>query len=252
MTDTNIEYLICIKTCHKYIHRSIAQEQELSKKLSEYLTTDSPLKIDYMYFIGRPNPGQLTEIESSVPFVSTTIGHWVHLDVEDNYETLPDKVYNIFRYVNEHYKDIKGIFMTDDDIIIGVHELAQEIINQSNSENPPRYWGLSGEDSIIPLIRKSDGHYGKCYRTFLHKYKRNWLQVHSCPGGGYYLDRTCLPVLLSPESEKLFLSNDFLYEKTIYDDNLVGYVLLKFGEIAPKSVDVLEKKIAIWETGRNL
>jgi GR25 family glycosyltransferase involved in LPS biosynthesis len=174
-----------ILSCEKYKDRRNKQDLKLCP-------------FEYRYFIG--NPELIEPLEKREEKI-------VYLPCKDDYTSLPQKVYEMIKWINSNYPQIDYIFKTDDDIKFNFLHLIENFQNISLKKF--EYAGLSVDckeyysdylkkkDSSEPLIKVPNTKY--------------------CPGGGYFISKKCVDILLS----------NLLKENTVFEDQSVGYCLNK-------------------------
>jgi hypothetical protein len=154
----------------------------------------------YYYFIGDINLKQNYFVDE--------VNKIVYLKVPDNYESLSLKVYESFRFINDNFEDICGVFKTDDDIDLDLNKIFKLNTTYSNFD----YYGLKNE--IVDDY--SFYHFGKCENDILNNLPMKTPITCYCSGGGYYLNA---------KNIKYVLSSYKIFSTIIYEDVAVGHVL---------------------------
>ena len=114
-------YFLAIMCCKNRLS-SIEKQKEQLKNIEKY-------PIVYYYFIGNLEIENDYEIDEKKRVVT--------LKCPDDYINLPNKTYNILKFVKEKYPNIQGIFKTDDDININIAELYKLLEEHKDID----YWG---------------------------------------------------------------------------------------------------------------
>jgi hypothetical protein len=186
--DINSKYFLGIITCKAYEHKR--KTQDLSQ---------CPFR--YKYFIGDKSLSEFKEEDDIV-----------YLPCPDNYESLPQKIYQMIKYVKETYPDNKYIIKCDDDITFDFKKF-KTLKNKIYIENL----------DYIGVEVKNKEYYGTCHLgktedPILSKIKIKVPKSIYCAGPCY---------ILSDKSSNILLEN-LLKNNTIYEDQSVGNCLEEF------------------------
>ena len=140
--------------------------------------------------------------------------HVVHIDCDDTYAGLPDKINKTMKYFSSD-KKIDYVFKTDRTCIV------KKIFDNESIQNID-YAGR------ILQFRSSTYHYWKCEKTSNWYNKPfNGKNIKYCSGVGYLLSKKSIGII----------SNDNLeYKNHIYEDYYVGQLLGK-KNILPKHIN---------------
>ena len=177
------------------------KDRRLSQNLKE-------CPFEYRYFIGDP------ELKESKEDFENKI---VYLPCKDDYDFLPGKVVEMIKWINTNYPNIDYIFKTDDDIRFNFIELLKQSkeLTLKNIDYAGSY--VNCEEHMSDYFRKKNP-------------KANLVKVPAtkyCPGGGYFLSKKSYTIIL----------NNLLKDKTIYEDQSVGYCLNKHN-IYPININI--------------
>lgn len=143
--------------------------------------------------------------------------YYQHIRVGDNYEDLPQKVISAVKYIYTNWPTVKGIFKIDDDVeIVNMPEFIDNGINLIASEI--QYAGISTSVSN----NSSSYHIGKCHDKLFNTPLPINPNIKYCGGPCYFLGANSIK-LLATSSEYTI--------NTIFEDNLIGYILNTYGNI---------------------
>ncbi|ARF08737.1 galactosyltransferase [Catovirus CTV1] len=150
------------------------------------------------------------------------------LKVEDNYESLPKKIYEAINYINLNFPEIEGIYKTDDDIEVkNIDELLRQI--KLSCVKNINYCGL--------VVDKVDS--GLIKETRLRKFSNKKLKdvkydaSNYCYGAGYYISKKSMNYIGS--------NKDYMYEQYL-EDVSIGHILNKY-KIHPTKIAGRYKEI---------
>ena len=183
------KYFIAILCC-----QSRMEKMELQKK--KYLNNIESLypDVEYYYFIGNPNQNEKWIINKEKKLIT--------LKCPDDYLNLPQKTHCVLEFVKNNYPNIKGVFKTDDDIVINMKEL---YLLLDKYKNVP-YWGKRVDINWhrSHYIQKFRKQHAKHLPIFL-RYPIIMRKCTYCAGGGYYLRNDIIDKVLK---EKRFITID--------------------------------------------
>lgn len=132
---------------------------------------------------------------------------------------MPEKVIAGVKYIFSEWPTVKGIFKIDDDVEIV--NMAKFIINAINMiSDKVQYAGITTSVNY----KVSNHHIGKCHNTQLNISLPLNPNITYCGGPLYFLGQESIKLIST--------STDYLIN-TIYEDNLMGYILRKYGNITP-------------------
>ncbi len=158
---------------------------------------------EYKYFIGKGNQNSQNE-------------NVIILDCEDNYESLPIKVKKMFEWVLNNRPQVEYIFKTDDDITFNFEKLKEQFIT-IHKENKD-YCGY-----VINLNHsKSSYHIGRCDNKELNQ-PIEMLPAIYCAGGGYFLSKKSLKIVVSEIEKYQNIFEDYSVGKTLNKNNIYPY-----------------------------
>ena len=179
----------------------------------EYLEGFPWIKINVIYGGDEPS----LEIKQILP--ENLQEYYKHVLASDHYEDLPQKVIAGVKHIFSEWPTVKGIFKIDDDVEI--INMAKFIANAINliSEGI-QYAGITTSVNYT----ESNHHIGKCNNPLLNISLRLNPNIIYCGGPLYFL---------GPESVKLISTSTEYQINTIYEDNLMGYILYTYGKITP-------------------
>ena len=131
----------------------------------------------------------------------------LYVNSEDTYEKLPLKLYLAYKWVNDNFPNIIGIFKTDDDIVIeNLDKLHYEILNNFNID----YWGVNVDTCENHFLDKD---------RILNRYtdkKLNHISIPKsfyCWGAGYWLSKKSL---LAISNSDLLIFDNFGLEDVLF------------------------------------
>lgn len=137
------------------------------------------------------------------------------LNVEDDYESLPKKIYSAVHYIIENHPEIKGIFKTDDDIeFYDCHGLVSELESLSNSGKD--YAGIVVDICGSSMIQASR-------LTKFNNLNNNNVYSHDqamyCHGAGYYISKLA--------AKHICENKNFIYKRYL-EDVTIGHILNRY------------------------
>jgi hypothetical protein len=185
--DTNEKCFMGIISCQKYLGRRL--RQDLSNTVFEY-----------RYFVGDPN--------LTTPVIK---GDIVYLPCEDNYESLPNKVKLMIKWVSENFPDAEYLFKTDDDIRFDFDRLSDTF--HYIYANKIDYAGNYVQ--TVPSI--SNYHMGKS-ESNIGSIKIEPMTY--CSGGGYFLSKKSVNHILSNLDVEGNIFEDFTIGKILNDGGI--------------------------------
>lgn len=205
-----IGILVCC--CYKYYK----QYEYISKKWNKI--DDNNIKIFYLF--GNE------KIKNSYYDSKTNI---LLLKVNDNYESLPKKIYLAIRYILEKYPEINGIYKTDDDIVYQKIDILIKIIKYCYN-NDINYSGL-----IIDNIDRDKISDRRIRKRFENKKINNIYHSDAiyCYGAGYYLSKTSMKII---KEHQIYIYKQYL------EDVSIGHILNKYN-IYPIRMNLKFKEI---------
>lgn len=217
----NYKYVLGILTCKENLNKA-------QKQFDQYLQNIDKYPIICIRFYGDPN----LETEWSYNQKEKTL----IIKCDDDYLNLPNKVFKFLKIVRALFPSIIGIFKTDEDIEIhNVDKLYQ--IMEKNKDIP--YYGRF----VMMQAVKSDYLQGKTFVTTLYPELKDYpvyLEEGTyCAGGGYYLNKNAIDVILQKETLfKPFPKDnymDYLIDKSyfkdlcVFEDKNIGVALYRAG-----------------------
>jgi hypothetical protein len=183
--------VILVIGCHKYLHK--LNRWFLWENAFQYHLQSLNIKI--VYVIGRGNP------------ITNPRPNLYQLDVGDEYEDLPEKVFGAIKHLkNLHDDTLEGIFKTDDDV-----ELQVNILLWIDHLKWIPYWGLNVghlfDDTIFkePYIRAKKPLERKMLTKCIHAL-----------GVGYYINSSSIAHILKDTS---------CFTQTYHEDYMIGKTL---------------------------
>lgn len=229
----NFNHILAVKACQSRVNSAEIQKEKYFNNIDNY-------PLIYFKYIGDPN------LKTEYSF--DEMKNLLKIKCQDDYLSLPTKIYLMLKYVNEKF-NIKGVFCTDDDIIINLDKLYKRIVENSSKN----YWGK------IVIFNSGGDLYSNWLKTkrdicekfpVFNKYSVYIQQGPYCPGGGFYLNKNVIPLIL--KENQLFtqcpLDNKILetyYDKNrnalvglhIFDDKEIGDALYR-NNILPEKIDL--------------
>lgn len=244
---TNIEYIVCSKTCQ-------SRYKQNSKQISTLKTLCS--KYPIMYFSYFANELQTED------YIYNVADNVIVFKCKDDYLNVSHKMGLMFKFlqslvINE-YPNLKGILFTDDDVVI-YPSLFYSFLNTYQHE---LYWGnvaVSSSDSKHIKYKINENKQLcdniKEHYPALAQYNINPTKVRFCSGGGFFLQTQVLHHLVAQtdlftsfpkDNEKLlsFLKDGKFENLNVFDDVNVAVALARIN-IFPKHVPV--KRILHWD-----
>jgi hypothetical protein len=193
------KFFLSVITCNKYENKRKQHEKQMDK-----------CPFDYKYFIGNP---ELTEAQID--------GNVVYLPCSDAYEKLPEKVYEMLKWVKQNYPDVEYIIKSDDDVKFNFKNL--KILSRYIYENNIDYTGVKVK------VKEGYGtcHLGKSEDPIINVNKQYIPNTVYCAGPCYFLSMKSVNIIL----------DNLMQNKTIYEDQSIGYCLGKNG-IKPYHVNL--------------
>jgi glycosyl transferase family 25 len=143
------------------------------------------------------------------------------LQVEDDYERLPSKIYEGMNWIHKNYPNCRGIFKTDDDIFYPNFKILIDIITKTNN----LYMGCVTEScnsGNITLERMKDRF------SDMSISGRHQSAVY-CWGAGYWVHNSVLSYIVNAKE---------YYTKSYIEDICTGYVLNQVN-IFPSKLNIL-------------
>jgi glycosyltransferase involved in cell wall biosynthesis len=204
---------IIILSCKKRLHKAI-------QKLNQF--KESNINAICKIFVGDVN------IEKS--YEKNNI---VYLNIPDNYESLPLKVYRSMSWFLDNH-NIDYIFKTDDDIVIDFNKLSE--LFENNISNKILY---CGNVAVFKPFYDTN-HFDKTEDKKFNN-EKGFINYYGfyCSGGGYFVHTTILKNCL----EKYI--NLYFSKKILAEDLLMGIVVNELN-ILPIHIDYFNKKILDW------
>lgn len=147
------------------------------------------------------------------------------LNVEDNYENVPKKIYEGIKWIYENYPKTRGIFKTDDDIYFPyLKQLIDTVIRTDNL-----YMGCFVDRSRSGLINNN-----RIETRFSDKsIKATHQSAVYCWGAGYWLHNSVLSYIVNSKED---------YTNSYLEDVCTGYVL-NLAKIYPIKLDILYREL---------
>ena len=144
---------------------------------------------------------------------ATFDGTLLTLPVNDNYESLPSKIYAAFAWVYHYFPNSPGVWKTDDDILYKDLKVLQQTIQKNKDK---AYWGLVSQKCPAANIemKRIQGRFED--KTLRPKHQ----MAHYCFGHGYWISHSALRHILEAKKE---------YTESYLEDVCTGYVLNKKG-----------------------
>jgi hypothetical protein len=177
----------------------------------EYLDGLPWIKVITIYGGDEPN-------EDTKQTLSNT-GNYQYIQVSDYYEHLPEKIIAGIKHIFTQWPTVKGIFKIDDDVEI--INMPGFIINAINLiANNTQYAGITTSVSY----NSSKHHIGKCQDKTLNITLPLNPNIKYCGGPLYFLGAASIRLIGTSTEYSI---------NTIYEDNLMGYILYTFGKITP-------------------
>lgn len=199
------DFILLIMNCQKY--RWKAEKQTWLKGLN----------MCYYHVLGD------TTLSSNYQW--DELNHLLYVKVEDDYNSLPQKVIRAYEAVEESF-DYQYIFKTDDD---------QELIR-------PHFFS-----TLCTLLRKKkkeklESHYGGNIIDIKENYLSQYHRIHPelppfipmltcryCTGRFYFLSKQAIHLLLSKKNKKMI-------EEHCIEDYIIGYCLFQYPQIIPLQI----------------
>lgn len=142
-----------------------------------------------------------------------------HVQSGDYYEHLPQKVIAGIKHIFSEWPTVKGIFKIDDDVeIVNMPKFIENAIMLIS--NGAQYAGITSSVSYT----MSKHHLGKCQDPELNKSLPLNANTPYCGGPIYFLGQESIKVISTSTEYQI---------NTIYEDNLIGYILYTYGNITP-------------------
>ncbi len=196
------EYFMGFITCKLY---------EKKRKLQNLKN----IPFNYRYFIGDNTLKEpLEDIDNKI----------VYLPCNDYYESLPEKVYEMLKWIRKNYPNVKQIIKTDDDVSFNFLKF-------------PKFFDKKIDYGGLKVFNKKYYgicHLGKCNDSVLSKTKILVPETTYCAGPFYILSVETVDIVI----KELFKEN------TIYEDQSVGYCLNKLN-IYPENINI-KNNICYW------
>lgn len=153
----------------------------------------------------------------------------VYVKCDDNYDSLPMKVYMGIKYILKN-ENIEGIFKLDDTSIINDFNV---ILDSLKNNSKIDYFGAIKEDN-----RKTKYYKLRHSRLKRFQYPEKYKNVvfpnsYFCHGCGYYL---------SLQSCRIILDNLKIIENNVLEDTCIGYIL-NCNNVFPVKIDNLDSTI---------
>lgn len=191
MSYTNNVCLL-ILNCKKYTYKRNIQ---IHKWLGKF-----PLKY-WFHIQGDPN--------INTDFKINEKNHLMYVKVEDNYVSLPKKIYSAIKAINDTYPHITHILKTDDDMDIDINKFHYYLPSIVNND----YGGFIND---VPE-HLSDHH------IQFHKFEiKGELKLEKCKaaictnGRFYFLSKKCMKHIINCKS---------LFWESLFEDNTIGFAL---------------------------
>jgi glycosyltransferase involved in cell wall biosynthesis len=210
---------IIILSCKKRLNKAIQKLNNFNKS-----NIDAVCKI----FIGDINIEKTFEKDNIV-----------YLNISDNYESLPLKIYHSTNWFLKNY-NIDYIFKTDDDISINFKKIYR--LFEDKISNKHIYCGNVA--CFKPYL--DDWHFNKCENKELDN-KKISIKYYGfyCSGGGYFVHKN---ILLQTLDRYLQI---YLSEQIIAEDLLMGIVINEI-DILPLHIPYFDKNILNWNEPDNV
>jgi len=187
---------IAIISCKKYLNR----------KLKHSMINNS---FPYRYFIGDIDENECNDV--------------VYLKCPDNYESLPIKVCESFKWIRKNYPEVDYIFKTDDDISINFNDFLKTFYEISLKR-------INFCGKVVNLKKScyTTWHYGKCENKSL---EQPFLRCKTkyCQGAGYFLSSKAVDIFISHEND--------VRKEHIFEDYAVGRIL-QYHKISPRKINM--------------
>lgn len=208
--------IIMILTCKK----NITYYQEKYELFRTTLNDQDNIKFKWLFVTGSEEYNLIDVYDLKTKIIT--------VPCDDNYESLPYKVYLGLKHIIMNYSTeipINGIFKIDDTSIINNLSYVLQVLNTNQSLN---YFGTIAQDnrkSYYYTLRKQRLKKFQFPRKYIGK---KFLNSYFCHGCGYYL---------SLHSCKIVLQNLDIIKSNVLEDTCIGYILNQNGilpEIIPE------------------
>ena len=233
-------FVLGIVTCKKNYHNS-------QKQYVKHLNNIHKYPITYVKIIGDEN--------LEFPWLYDEKENLLTIKCDDGYLNLPNKVFQFIKISKTIFRPFKGIFKTDDDIHINLHNLNTMLIKYQDNDYFGNYAGCHECKSNYLMSKKN---VTDEYKLF-HQYLVQTEFGHYCSGGGYYLNQKAIDVILNNEAffpefpkndyQKYLYNNEYFKGLNIFEDKSIGVVLTK-NNIFPNQPDFddnLYRSCVRWE-----
>lgn len=175
------DYILLILNCEKYRYKAQKQKETWIPSLSE--------NIIYYHVLGNP---ELTQ-----EYIIDDINHILYVKTEDDYNSLPKKVIEAYKAINDIYK-FKYIFKTDDDQHINsimFFDVLIQLLNRSYGSPKQIHYG----GKIVDVKQSHISQYYKIHPEL----PQNLIVKKSkyCNGRFYFLSFTAVSALIERETQ---------------------------------------------------
>lgn len=188
------DYILLIFNCFKYQYKALKQKDSWLQNL--------PNNLLYFHVLGNP------ELETD--YIIDEVEHILYIKIADDYNSLPKKVINAFKIINQLYT-FKYIFKTDDDQFVTNTRFFTILMNV-----------LETKQSLLSMH-----HYGGHIVDVKQSYKSQYYKIHDelpkdlivkttkyCSGRFYFLSNNTVQILINRETQ---ISQEYL------EDYAIGY-----------------------------
>ena len=196
MTLLKQDYIMLIFNCEKYRFKALKQKETWLQSLPSYLI--------YYHVIGSPLINKDYDFDEA--------NRVLRVNTEDDYNSLPKKVYAAYKAINETY-EFKYIFKTDDDQMLNnarVFDMILGLIAKEKSLNNFVHYGGNIVDIKIPYISKYNLIHSELPTSLIMQ------KTKYCSGRFYLLSFVAITYLLRKKEEIC---------KEYFEDYAIGYNL---------------------------
>lgn len=189
MERQELEFIMLIMNCKKYIKKALFQKKTWLPLIPDY--------IKYYHVIGDEN---LTE-----EYSFDNNNRILYVKVPDDYNSLPKKVYAAYKALYETF-DFKYVFKTDDDQILVNNHFFEIITNLLKKKEPALHYGGYIVDVKTPYLSQ----YNKLHPELPDNIPI--LKTKYCSGRFYFLSKESVIDLLGKREK---ITNEYLEDYAI-------------------------------------
>lgn len=176
----NYKYIMGVLCCHQNLPQAEKQYREQLSNIHQY-------PIIYLKFIGNQ--------DLSTPWLYNEKENLLIIRCQDDYVNLPNKVYQFLKITKQLFPNMVGVFKTDEDITINLHNLYQYL---EKNQHLPYFGRYVNGDSHYSRYLANKEYVTNVYPEFKNIPVRVEFAPY-CAGGGYYINQQCVNVILQNE-----------------------------------------------------